>query len=249
MYDQNTKLQSETDAIYSGDSRASIVGMGVHSTADTGYFYAEGGPDGHTLNRSFQDIKSVQQGTSCVLDLVAICEAIGSCSFIGDRTIVTDIKRTPWLSRVLPDGRSWTDGATPVHGAKHDSHESMAEALLELLSKELSTVISGKSRIGILLSGGMDSRIVAGILNSLQRERQNFAVTAFTWGIESSRDPVYARKIAKLYGWDFEHFDITADTLRKNIEVSANEGCFTLLITCTRCRTWRTGRKRLEWNA
>ena len=53
MYDQNTELQPLTDAIHSGDSCKLTVdfGMGVHSTADTGYFYAEGGPDDHVLNR------------------------------------------------------------------------------------------------------------------------------------------------------------------------------------------------------
>ena len=200
--------------------------MGHMSIANTGCFYFEGDKKDLVLRRTFQEIVEGQEKEPIALDLVSICEAIGSCAFLGDRTIIKNVKRTPWMSNVSFESGDWRTNAPPVHGAKRDSSENIASALFHALNREILDVVKGKNRIGILLSGGMDSRIVAGILRLIQRAQSSFSVTVFCWGSRNSRDPVYAERIANMYDWHFEHFDITAATLKRNIEVCANEGCF-----------------------
>ena len=52
----------------------------------------------------------------------------------------------------------------PQHGMAADVTEKrIAENLFELLCKEIKMYIEGHRRLGILLSGGMGSRIVAAV--------------------------------------------------------------------------------------
>src|SRR5690606_25871175 len=67
--------------------------------------------------------------------------------------------------------------------------------------------------------------IVASVLRQLQLSGQyTGAVTALTWGLEASRDVQYAARITELYQWNFKHFNLTADMLLHNIEVTAAMG-------------------------
>src|SRR5690606_40411595 len=84
-----------------------------------------------------------------------------------------------------------------------------------------------RKSIGVLLSGGMDSRIVAGLLQEIKNEAGNpgFDVVAITWGLPSSRDVVYATRIAKLYNWEWKHYPVGLEQLEENIQVCAENGC------------------------
>jgi asparagine synthase (glutamine-hydrolysing) len=196
------------------------------STADVGYHYVQGDPAPRRFHRTFsQAFESVTADHPILLDAVAIAEAVGCQALIGDRTIVRDIKRTPWLSKISPDCDSITDLPIPEHGQRRASPEIIAVELVKALRRELSDVAIGKKKIGILLSGGMDSRIVSAMLKSLQREGLECEVVAFCWGDPESRDPVYAKKIAEINEWQFEHLTIGPTTLANNIAVSANQGC------------------------
>jgi asparagine synthase (glutamine-hydrolysing) len=113
-----------------------------------------------------------------------------------------------------------------MHGSRKASSKEVAEGLYPLLKSEVAEYVASCEHVGILLSGGMDSRIVAGVLKEVQREQNDFRVTVFCWGQRDTRDPVYANRIADIFNWDFEHFNVTAATLRQNIDISAQEGCF-----------------------
>ncbi len=156
------------------------------------------------------------------IDVVALTEFPWKYTFLGDRTIVKSVRRTQWFSS-SPRG---VFHVPPRHGNKMDSAINIAGLLQAALKKEISGYIVGKKNIGILLSGGMDSRMVAGILKSIQAEKHDLNVTVFCWGMTSTRDPVYSERIATMYGWAFEYFDITPQLLKRNITICAKEGCF-----------------------
>lgn len=164
----------------------------------------------------------MHDGSPLELDAVALTEFPARYTFLGDRTLFKEVKRTQWSI----DGHNANVKLSPKHGQQQASSLKIAKGLYPLLKSEVTEYIEKNQHVGILLSGGMDSRIVAGILKKIQHKTNGFKITAFTWGHRNSRDPVYANRITNSYNWDFEHFDITAATLRRNIAISAKEGCF-----------------------
>jgi len=160
------------------------------------------------------------------IDLVAFIQVLSKGYCFGDRTLVKHIKRSRWMAKPSPDYSAWDYFDLPQHGETLYSEGEIADKLYCLLEKELMEICGGKSHIGILLSGGMDSRITAGVLKNLIKSGKiDSKVIAITWGIENSRDTIYAKIIATQYGWDWEHITLTASSLIENIEVSSELGC------------------------
>lgn len=136
---------------------------------------------------------------------------------LSDDTIAKQIKRVPWMSE--------SAASLPMHDNKVLPAEEVALRLKDLLFEEISVFVNDKVSVGILLSGGMDSRIVASVLRQLQLSgKYTGDVTALTWGLGESRDVKYAARIADLYNWNFKHFNLTAEMLKQNIEVTAAMG-------------------------
>lgn len=97
--------------------------------------------------------------------------------------------------------------------------------LKNALRREALGYLSGKKHAGILLSGGMDSRIVAGIVRELQLAGEFTGdVVALTWGLDGSRDVIYAQEIARRYGWEWLHFPLGPDILAQNIQITGEIG-------------------------
>ncbi len=177
------------------------------------------------IGNSFGDLLNAHDSLRQI-DITAIVEFISRYHFFGDRTLIQGISRTPWMAR--PDARleAWIPVDVPPHGQTVMRTAEAAQRLSSLLRKEIIQVCSGKSTIGILLSGGMDSRIVAGILDAAIKDGElQGQVVALTWGIENSRDVEYARQIAELLSWDWLHLPLSAENLRENISVTAARGC------------------------
>ena len=157
------------------------------------------------------------------LDITAVIEFISRYHFFGDRTLVRGISKTPWYSKsTLEGGVSFQE--LPPHGKKILSIDQASDRFYELLYEEVETYIEGKNSIGILLSGGMDSRIVAGIVREIQKVNPAIRVTALTWGIPDSRDVIYARKISNQFNWEWKYFELTAECLFDAIEETATVG-------------------------
>lgn len=193
-----------------------------NSISTTGSIFFKNDSQLHSKASSFSKLLDEYGGSALEIDAVALTEFPARYTFLGDRTLFKRVKRTQWFS----DGRNTGYNLPPKHGDRKASPQEIAEGLYPLLKSEVIEYIGNSQHIGILLSGGMDSRIVAGILKEIQDERKDFAVTVFCWGQRDTRDPVYATRIADSFSWNFEHFSITAATLRRNIELSAQEGCF-----------------------
>ena len=159
------------------------------------------------------------------VDPVALCEFPGHYSFFGSRTILRQVRRTD----LYADSRQElleTPVGVPGHGRRTMAPEAATEGFINLLLDETRERVRGCTHLGLLLSGGMDSRIVAAALAELQRSGSEFVVTCFTWGQAGTRDVVYAERIARHYGWGFEQFEIDSATLWDNVHESARSGCF-----------------------
>ena len=134
----------------------------------------------------------------------------------GERTIFNEIKTQPWLSFVT-DNKEPLVAEIPQHNFKWESTSIIAKKLIEKLLKEAEEVCRDKKQIILLLTGGLDSRIIAGILNRLYLEdKLPVKPRAITWGIEYSRDVEYAKKIAEILGWQWEHINLTKEDLYEN---------------------------------
>jgi asparagine synthase (glutamine-hydrolysing) len=159
------------------------------------------------------------------LDGTALCEFATRYAFFGSRTLLSRIRRSD-LFAVLSSKQGSERSKVPPHGNREASSLKIAEGLAERLMSETACRVGAAGRVGLLLSGGMDSRIAAACLRALQNRGYSFNVTCFCWGQPETRDPVYARLIAEKYAWNFEHFDVTAETLLNNVDHTAGNGCF-----------------------
>ena len=158
------------------------------------------------------------------IDPVAILEIINKGFCFSDRTLIQDVYMTPWMAKPNSKLNKWHYAKIPSHKNIEKDSKIIAKELYEKLKIEIISYIGDKENIGILLSGGMDSRVVATILNDLIIDGFKLNVTAITWGIKDSRDVIYAQKISKILQWKWKYFELNSDTLVKNIEIAAKEG-------------------------
>lgn len=155
------------------------------------------------------------------LDLAAIASFL-SFGMVGQqRTLLKEISRRPWMSRLSDAGEPVLE-MLPAHGFFTESADKIARELYRRLCDEARTACDGFPEIFILLSGGLDSRIVAGVLARLY-EAGEIATkpVAVTWGLPDSRDVVYARKIAQILGFDWQHVEFGPEEVLENIEITA----------------------------
>lgn len=157
------------------------------------------------------------------IDPVAILEYLTKSHILADRTMVQHICRTPWRAKPTHDG--WDYAPIPQHGSCRIPAEEVARELRKRLLHETRGYVLDKKRIGILLSGGMDSRVLAGIVRDIQlRGEWNGQVIAFTWGVDGSRDVEYARRISDRFSWEWLHLRLTPETLYNNFFIAADMG-------------------------
>ena len=159
-----------------------------------------------------------------LIDPVAIAEFVTKSYVLADRTLVQNISRTPWMAR--PNGQGgWEYAELPEHGFRRMPANEIAQELKSRLLNEAIGYLQGKSQVGILLSGGMDSRMLAGVIRELQLKGDwNGQVIAFTWGLDGSRDVKYAEQIARMFSWEWVHLKLDAEALYNNIFIAAEMG-------------------------
>jgi len=161
------------------------------------------------------------------LNPTAISSVLNNSYVVGDITCVKGIYRSPWMAKPNLKLDAWQYHETPKHGNKLMPSKEIAKRLFNLLQEEIAKKLKDKRRVGLLLSGGMDSRIVAGVFQNLKvNNRINTdKVVAYTWGNPESRDVVYARKISDYFGWQFRQYSVSADDLWENIQIAGKRGC------------------------
>lgn len=174
----------------------------------------------------FSEIISEREDSNLPIKLDATSLVVKMCLpyLIGDRTLIKGVKKAPWMSRLAQDGL-WKPHNLPDHGNLKPNKIEFIKTLKNSLLDEAREFISNKKSVGILLSGGMDSRVLAGIIRELQvRDSLPINVIALTWGSKSSRDVIYAQRIANKFGWESIHFPLSAETLLENIKYAGING-------------------------
>jgi len=159
-----------------------------------------------------------------LIDPVAIAEFVTKSYVLADRTLVQNISRTPWMAR--PNGQGgWEYAELPEHDFRRMPANEIAQELKSRLLDEAIGYLQGKSQVGILLSGGMDSRMLAGVIRELQlRGDWSGQVIAFTWGVDGSRDVKYAQQITRMFSWKWVHLKLDAEVLYNNFFIAADMG-------------------------
>ena len=160
------------------------------------------------------------------VDIVAISEVLNNRFMLGDRTIIEGVGRSPWMAKPNKDLTNWKYYQVKKHEEIIHDEEWVADKFFDLICAEIKEYIGNKKKIGILLSGGMDSRIVAGCLDYLIKTNQinDISVIAYTWGNIQSRDVVYAKRIAERLNWKWKHYVVTAEELWENFKISGLRG-------------------------
>lgn len=162
------------------------------------------------------------------VDPVAVIELFFKTYILGDRTIIKGVNKTPWIAKPNESKDDWNYDILPNHGQLSISEKEISKTLFNKLCDELKIYIKNYKKLGILLSGGMDSRMVAGSLDYLIKNNKlepGIEVTALTWGNADSRDVVYAKEIANRLNWKWKHYTVTANDLLNNIYETAIHGC------------------------
>ena len=93
--------------------------------------------------------------------------------------------------------------------------EDYVDQFAEILTKATQRQIDHNKSIALPLSGGLDSRTLAGILDSLHFKGE---VKAFSYGNQYACDVAYGRKIAKNLGYEHSYIPIESTYLRDNAE-------------------------------
>jgi hypothetical protein len=160
------------------------------------------------------------------IDSVAVVEVLNKNYPLADRTVLQNISKTPWLAQPNHDYSDWEFAPMPLHGKFKDDPVKIARHFFDLICEEIATYLKDKKTVGLLLSGGMDSRMVAGALDYLiKTNKLDVKVTALTWGNNNTRDVIYAERIAKILGWEWKHYIVEAKDLLNNIAVTGRRGC------------------------
>ncbi|WP_228027519.1 asparagine synthase-related protein [Bacillus fonticola] len=176
------------------------------------------------ISKNIENIINEIPQTQRTIDSAGIIEIISNSFLLSNRTLVNGVKRAPWMGKISDSG-IWEYSEIPNHSNSNLDIEQAAKVLKLHLKNEMLKYIDKRNTIGILLSGGLDSRIVAGVLRELQLSNEfKGDVVALTWGVTESRDVIYASEICKKYNWEWNHLKLDAEVLEANIYTAAKIG-------------------------
>ena len=138
-------------------------------------------------------------GFRAQLDLVAVAEFIRFQHLLGDRTWLEGVSVLPYGSivRFRPDEarltvtRYWDWDRVP---RLEMSFNEGVDAAAGCFRSAVTARIRPRERAGVFLSGGLDSRLTAGVIAARQ------PVDTFTFGHPGCRDVQYARRVARSLG-------------------------------------------------
>lgn len=166
-----------------------------------------------------EEILSVVPTEERILDPVAVMETLRWSNPLGNRTMIKGVHRMPWRATLTGDGK--IERRPPiVHGFARASPKDIAAKLQRLLSQELTEACDGYNEIILTLTGGLDSRVVAGVLKKIEPEI-SAPISCVTWGTSESRDVAYARQIADWFDWSFTHLSYEPSHVSENLDHAA----------------------------
>ncbi|RBQ22592.1 Amidophosphoribosyltransferase [Candidatus Methanobinarius endosymbioticus] len=94
------------------------------------------------------------------------------------------------------------------------NYNKIKEKLLELLIFSINKRINGLDKVGLIFSGGVDSAILANLLN---KNYDNLDLNLYTVGVENSQDLKYSRKIAKKHDLSLKTMIINEKLVKESL--------------------------------
>ena len=160
----------------------------------------------------------------------AIIDFIRTMHLWGDETFFTDIQLLPYAS-ILEFGRDYFDIRRYweymfVEDYGEQNVEEYRDKLHGLLKQAVTRAVADCKNIGVTLSGGLDTRIIAAYI---PRDR---GITAFSFGEPRSYDIRYAKKMNDILGFEHHIIPLTSDCITKYGErvIYALDGTLYLLV-------------------
>lgn len=135
------------------------------------------------------------------VDPVSAAELVAHLTITWPHTLYHGVEQvaTGTERRFGPGG--WADAGRvywrPEERCPYRTVDEAAEALRDALVRDVAAAVEGRASVGLLLSGGEDSRAVLGALP------KGVSVTGFTYADEENREVRSARRVARAYGAGF----------------------------------------------
>lgn len=149
------------------------------------------------------------------VDHTAIAEFLTFDHVLGDRTFLRDVKRLPqgtvltYANGKTEQQRYWQP-TFPEHHARFMERD-LIQRFIELMRQSIERQAPQDDSVGLLLSGGMDSRMLLCFMAQSPAHYEN--LTTFSWGIPGCDDARYAAESAKLAGVDNYFYKLEPDWL------------------------------------
>lgn len=146
------------------------------------------------------------------IDLVGMAQFLAFDHMLDDRTLLESARLLPqascltWQNGRLKCSRYWELRYLERHPLR--SEEDYLEELKTLLRKAIRRQAPGDLSAGLLLSGGLDSRMLLGLLSEVTNPRE---LHTFTWGVAGSDDARFARELAAARRTRHHEFRLTPD--------------------------------------
>ncbi len=162
------------------------------------------------------------------IDSTGILEIFAFGHNIGQRTYISSIYSLPPGSILsIKNGKLTIERYWKFRfredTASNKKEMEYVEELVRLCKIAVEKCMKENGRIGISLSGGLDSRLVAASINSA-----HLPVFAYTFGQSTARDVLYAKEISRILNFRHTHFTYPHGYLSACVEkvVWRNEGYF-----------------------
>jgi len=175
-------------------------------------------PDLHAYASNLRAFRALPD-PPCRLDREAACDLLNLHLIVGDRTLLEGVSLLPHatLHVLRPEGASreryWDYPQEPAAGS--DDGEALVDPMCERIATAMRRIAAG-GPIGILLSGGLDSRMIAGVAIE-----QGLDVRLFHFGSPGESECDLALQVARALGRPLEIFDARAYDPVPDIEEGA----------------------------
>ena len=183
--------------------------LGLHPT-----YYAE--TNGRFLFAAGARALLADPGLSRTINRVGMAQFLTFDHMLGDHTLLEAVKLLRGGSLLVwENGRFHIDSYwEPIHPQQYQLHgeEAWMERLLHQLKQAVRRQSPGDLPAGMLLSGGMDSRILAILLRDVGGGDKR-PLPTFTWGIPGCDDARAAREVANYVGFPNQFDELKTDWL------------------------------------
>jgi len=182
--------------------------------------------DGDWHDNYFDALKDTSE--KITFDISTILSMTSFTYPVGVGTLVNEIKRQPWMSNIDNMGIYKLE-EIPKHDTLFKGPKEIADNLIIRIRKEIIRACENKKNIYIMLSGGLDSRIIAAITEEAKRSGEiDGKLKAISYGMKNSRDVFYGKCVADVLGIDWIHVELSSLDVLDNINIAAEKlGCLT----------------------